>query len=84
MEDQWLETLQKGKCITERDLKILCEKVYTLIAFILFMFFSFFNRFNLFGLILFIIGERNPNRRIKRATCKCTGYYLRRYPWTIL
>jgi hypothetical protein len=27
MEDLWLETLQKGKCLTERDLKILCEKV---------------------------------------------------------
>lgn len=27
MEDKWLETLQQGKCLTERDLKILCEKV---------------------------------------------------------
>lgn len=29
MEDLWLETLQKGKCLSERDLKILCEKVTT-------------------------------------------------------
>ncbi len=29
MEDQWLESLQQGKCISERDLKILCEKVFT-------------------------------------------------------
>lgn len=28
MEDKWLELLKQGKCMTERDLKILCEKVY--------------------------------------------------------
>ena len=27
MEDKWLELLKQGKCITERDVKILCEKV---------------------------------------------------------
>jgi hypothetical protein len=27
MEDKWLEILKQGKCITERDVKILCEKV---------------------------------------------------------
>lgn len=27
MEDKWLEQLKAGKCISERDLKILCEKV---------------------------------------------------------
>lgn len=27
MEDKWLEQLKQGKCMTERDLKILCEKV---------------------------------------------------------
>ena len=28
MEDKWLEQLKQGKCITERDVKILCEKVF--------------------------------------------------------
>ena len=28
MEDKWLELLKQGKCITERDVKILCEKVW--------------------------------------------------------
>jgi hypothetical protein len=27
MEDKWLEQLKQGKCMTERELKILCEKV---------------------------------------------------------
>jgi hypothetical protein len=27
MEDKWLETLKQGKCIAERDVKVLCEKV---------------------------------------------------------
>jgi hypothetical protein len=27
MDDKWLEQLKAGKCISERDLKILCEKV---------------------------------------------------------
>ena len=27
MEDKWLEQLKQGKCMSERDLKILCEKV---------------------------------------------------------
>ena len=30
MEDKWLESLKQGKCIPERDVKILCEKVITL------------------------------------------------------
>ena len=33
MEDKWLENLKQGKCMTERDLKILCEKVTILITF---------------------------------------------------
>ncbi len=27
MEDKWLEQLKQGKCMNERDIKILCEKV---------------------------------------------------------
>jgi hypothetical protein len=27
MEDKWLELLKQGKCLSERDVKILCEKV---------------------------------------------------------
>lgn len=27
MEDKWLELLKQGKCMSERDVKILCEKV---------------------------------------------------------
>ena len=27
MADEWYETLKNGKCLTERDLKSLCEKV---------------------------------------------------------
>ena len=27
MEEKWLELLKQGKCMTERDVKILCEKV---------------------------------------------------------
>jgi hypothetical protein len=27
MIDKWLETLKDGKCLTEREVKILCEKV---------------------------------------------------------
>merc|ERR1711976_510032 len=27
MEDKWLEQLKQGKCMTERDLRILCEKI---------------------------------------------------------
>lgn len=35
MDDKWLEQLKAGKCISERDLKILCEKVgYILIQFL--------------------------------------------------
>ena len=28
MEDKWLELLKQGKCLTERDVKMLCEKVF--------------------------------------------------------
>lgn len=31
MEEKWLETLKKGKCIPEREVKILCEKVKELL-----------------------------------------------------
>lgn len=34
MEDKWLETLKQGKCIVERDVKILCEKVSFLLTII--------------------------------------------------
>ena len=27
MEDKWLEQLKEGKCISERDVKILCDKL---------------------------------------------------------
>ena len=27
MVDKWLEQLKQGKCISERDVKLLCEKV---------------------------------------------------------
>jgi hypothetical protein len=27
MIDKWLETLKDGKCLNERELKMLCEKV---------------------------------------------------------
>ncbi len=27
MDDKWLEQLKAGKCISERELKMLCEKV---------------------------------------------------------
>lgn len=30
MDDKWLEQLKQGKCISERELKILCEKVIIL------------------------------------------------------
>ena len=29
MDDKWLEQLKSGKCISERELKMLCEKVET-------------------------------------------------------
>jgi hypothetical protein len=29
MDDKWLEQLKQGKCLSERDVKILCEKVNT-------------------------------------------------------
>jgi hypothetical protein len=31
MDDKWLELLKQGKCITERDVKILCEKVISIL-----------------------------------------------------
>ena len=27
MEDKWLEDVKNGKCLTEHDLKILCDKL---------------------------------------------------------
>jgi hypothetical protein len=29
MEDKWYDTLRSGKCLDERNLKMLCEKVPT-------------------------------------------------------
>ena len=32
MEDKWLETIKQGKCLSEHDLKILCDKVQELLV----------------------------------------------------
>ena len=32
MEDKWLETIKEGKCLSEHDLKILCDKVQELLV----------------------------------------------------
>ena len=34
MDDKWLEQLKQGKCLSERDVKILCEKVINFIFFL--------------------------------------------------
>lgn len=49
MEDKWLELLKQGKCMTERDLKILCEKVTP-------------NLLNLYK--IYLKGQRNSSRRV--------------------
>ena len=38
MDDKWLELLKQGKCITERDVKILCEKVISILKIIILKF----------------------------------------------
>ena len=32
MEDKWIETIKQSKCLTEHDLKILCDKVRELLS----------------------------------------------------
>ena len=32
MEDKWIETIKEGKCLSEHDLKILCDKVQELLV----------------------------------------------------
>ena len=40
MEDKWLEQLKEGKCISERDVKILCDKLKEILCEELFYYYT--------------------------------------------